>query len=271
MTPSALREALRMRLSTGTSRDFWGRALLVAAVCLLSLLSWIALWRFSTAPYLHHHPGHAEGLFATAFFGFFVLGWTVMAVAMMLPSSVPLLVAFHEAAATRGDRAILVMVVIAGYLGAWVIFGSIVYVGAAGIAHVIATIRTGGINEWLTSGLILMVAGAFQFTRLKYRCLDKCRSPSSFVMEHWCGGGQRWKALRIGTLHGVFCIGCCWALMLLMFLVSLHNLAWMLMLAAVMTVEKNTRWGHHLSAPLGVVLFGTGTIMLAMGINVLSN
>lgn len=114
------------------------------------------------------------------------------------------------------------------------------------------------------SGLTVLVAGAFQFTTLKYRCLDKCRSPLSFVIEHWRGRDNRWQAFRLGAHHGVFCVGCCWALMLLMFVVSVGNLGWMLVLAAVMALEKNVPWGRRMSAPVGVVLVVCGSVMLAL-------
>src|SRR5437762_58177 len=83
-------------------------------------------------------------------------------------------------------------------------------------------------RSWAASGAILMIAGVYQFTPLKYRCLEKCRSPLSFVVEHWQGRNERRQAFRLGVDHGVFCVGCCWALMLLMFVVGMSNLAWML-------------------------------------------
>jgi len=105
---------------------------------------------------------------------------------------------------------------------------------------------------------VLLLAGAYQFTPLKYRCLEKCRSPLSFVIEHWQGRNHRQQAFRLGFDHGLFCVGCCWALMLLMFVVGTTNLGWMLILAAVMALEKNTRWGRMLSAPLGMALLSWG-------------
>ena len=94
----------------------------------------------------------------------------------------------------------------------------------------------------------------FQFSRLKYACLDKCRLPLGMVMEHWCGSGERRQALRLGLRHGMFCVGCCWALMLLMFVVGTGSVGWMMLLGAVMAAEKNLPWGRRLSAPLGVGL-----------------
>jgi predicted metal-binding membrane protein len=210
--------------------------------------------------------GISKGFLAPTFFWFFVLGWTVMAVAMMLPSSVPLFLRFHQVSAGRRDRTLLVSAVIAGYLAAWVGFGAIVYVGASAVTRLLDTLPALVNNQWLTGGFTLSIAGAFQFTRLKHQCLDMCKSPSTFITRHWCGTGRFWKALRLGAFYGVFCIGCCWALMLLMFLVSVGNVAWMLFLAAIMTIEKSMRAGRRLSAALGIVLLGTGTVLLALGI-----
>ena len=93
-----------MGLTANTVRDVRSQVLLVSAVCLLSALAWVALWRFGSSPHLQHHPGHQQGFLAPTFFWFFVLGWTVMAVAMMLPSSVPLFLRFHQVSAGRRDR-----------------------------------------------------------------------------------------------------------------------------------------------------------------------
>jgi predicted metal-binding membrane protein len=255
-----------MAFTSNPRYDSRTRALLVAAVCSLSLLAWIALWQLSDSPNLHHHHGSQDGIFARTFFWFFVLGWTVMAVAMMLPSSVPLLLRFHQISADRRDRSILVATLVAGYLGAWILFGAIVYAAATGAAQLIAMLPEVVNNQWLLGGFTLAVAGTFQFTRLKHQCLDMCKSPSTFITRHWSARGRLLSALRLGVVYGVFCIGCCWALMLLMFLVSVGNLAWMLVLAAIMTAEKSARGGRRLSVALGVVLLGAGTLMLALGL-----
>jgi predicted metal-binding membrane protein len=117
-------------------------------------------------------------------------------------------------------------------------------------------------HSWAGAPALLYIAGLFQFTPLKYRCLDKCRSPLSFVISHWQGRNDRWHAFRLGVDHGVFCVGCCWALMLLMFIASVGSLAWMMILGVVMGVEKNAVWGRRMSAPLGVVLLLSGTALL---------
>ena len=86
-------------------------------------------------------------------------------------------------------------------------------------------------HGWLVGAVVLAGAGAFQFSALKYRCLDRCRTPFAFVDPHWRGVSARPRRLALGLSHGLFCVGCCWALMLLMFVVGMGNLGWMLVLA----------------------------------------
>jgi predicted metal-binding membrane protein len=118
------------------------------------------------------------------------------------------------------------------------------------------------INAWVLGAVVLVIAGLFQFSRLKYHCLDKCRTPLSFIMQHWHGITPRRDAFLLGTHHGVFCVGCCWAIMLLMFVVGTGNVGWMLVLGGVMGIEKNAAWGRKLSRPLGLALIAWGALIV---------
>jgi predicted metal-binding membrane protein len=118
-------------------------------------------------------------------------------------------------------------------------------------------------HAWIIGVGTLALAGAYQFSPLKYMCLEKCRSPFAFISEHWHGASARMEALRLGVHHGVFCVGCCWSLMLIMFALGVGNVGWMLALGAVMAIEKNMSWGRRLSAPLGVGLI-VGAVALAL-------
>jgi predicted metal-binding membrane protein len=157
-----------------------------------------------------------------------------------------------------------VALVIIGYLLVWTLFGVVVYFGHVGLQWLTSASPLLMKYSWVGAPVLLFLAGLFQFTSLKYHCLDKCRSPLSFVIEHWQGQHERRQALRLGIDHGIFCVGCCWALMLLMFIVSTGSLVWMMILAVVMGVEKNFSWGRRLSAPLGVALIASGTVMLVL-------
>ncbi len=236
--------------------------LLVTLLVAVSAIAWFVLWHWGHSPYLHyvhhahqHAPPSGSGFVAAMIF---VSGWTLMTVAMMLPTSIPLLGVFSTVARERRDRTLLVALVVAGYLATWAAFGALAYAGAVSFRE--ATARTPWLSEnaWLLGAATLLVAGGYQFTRLKYRCLDKCRSPFSFVTEHWTGQRHRRQALRLGVDHGLFCVGCCWSLMLLMFPLGAGNLGWMLLLGAVMAVEKNVSWGRALARPVGGVLIVLG-------------
>jgi len=120
------------------------------------------------------------------------------------------------------------------------------------------------VNAWLFGVAVLTVAGWFQFSSLKYRCLEKCRAPFSFLSQHWRGTGQNAQAFLLGAHHGLFCVGCCWALMLLMFAVGTGNVGWMMGLGTIMAIEKNMSWGRRLSTPLGVGLLAWGFAITAV-------
>jgi predicted metal-binding membrane protein len=228
----------------------------------LIVLAWLVLWFWGRSPYgryLSHEQLGEIGLNgASSLFWaitLYVVGWTLMTVAMMLPTILPLLEIFRRLVAQRPERAQLVALVVIGYLGVWAGFGVVAHFADWVLHEVVERSSWLEANAWVIGVGTLLVAGGFQFSRLKYRCLDKCRAPLSFVMEHWHGRHDRRNAFVLGIHHGIFCVGCCWALMLLMFVVGTGNVGWMLMLGAIMAVEKNLSWGRKLSAPLGIALF----------------
>ncbi len=235
---------------------------------LLILLAWVTLWLWAGSPYgryLDHGDwtqiGLTGAICAVVPGGevllpalLYVVGWVLMLTAMMLPTTLPLLEIYRRLVSRRPDRALLLGLVIAGYLLAWGGFGLAAHGLDLALYATVSQSPWLTFNGWALGAGVLAVAGAFQFSRLKYACLDKCRLPLGFVMEHWGHGSARRQALRLGWRHGLFCVGCCWALMLLMFVVGTGSVGWMLGLGAVMAVEKNHRWGRQLSRPLGLLL-----------------
>jgi predicted metal-binding membrane protein len=156
---------------------------------------------------------------------------------------------------------VLLGLLTAGYLLAWAGFGLVAHLLDSAL-HAAARRSDWLIgNGWALGAAVLATAGLFQFSRLKYRCLDKCRAPYGFIAERWHGPHPRKSAWRLGLDHGLYCVGCCWALMLLMFVVGTGNVGWMLGLGAVMAVEKNLPWGRRLSRPLGAALLTTGALV----------
>ena len=249
-----------------------GQKPLIALLLSASALAWLMLWVLGYSPYggyihNHSHAGHTTGdldkPLALAFL--FVIGWLMMTVAMMLPTSVPLLTLFYSMTRKRSNRVLLVSLVVTGYLVVWLLFGILAYAGIQGLHQAAEYIHFLQSDIWLLGAATFILAGLYQFSSLKYRCLDKCRSPLSFIAEHWRGRSEASEAFRLGAHHGVFCVGCCWALMLLMFPMGAGNIGWMLVLGIFMAVEKNISWGRHIGKPLGIILLAIGVIIVLRG------
>jgi len=238
--------------------------LLIGSLAVLIGAAWLALWLWERSPEARfiHHTG-ATGAPALAEAGLFVAGWAVMTVAMMLPTSVPLVATFAALVARRPHPSVLTSLVVAGYLATWIAFGLAVYLADRGLHLLVDATPWLAAHPQLIAGGVLLAGGAYQFSALKYRCLDECRSPLGFVLSRWAGQRPAADALRIGVAHGLFCLGCCWSLMLVMFALGLGNLAWMFGLALVMTIEKNLPIGRRLGRPIGALLLLAGLWTLA--------
>jgi predicted metal-binding membrane protein len=235
-------------------------------------LAWVSLWIWKASPYgrylSHEENAHVTTLgtgYATVVL-LFVAGWTLMTVAMMLPTSLPLVATFSAIVRARANRASLVAILVLGYLAVWTAFAFVAHAGDLGIHKTVDRVGWLHRNEWVIAAGTFALAGAYQFSSLKYRCLEKCRSPVAFVLQHWHGGRERLQALALGVHHGLFCLGCCWSLMLLMFALGIANLGWMLVLAALMAAEKNAPWGRRLSAPVGIVLLAVAAVLAGAGL-----
>ena len=254
------------------------RRVFVPVIAALAALAWLALWAWGESPYarwLDHGDwlGSEPAAFlcrvmpsGSAIFSLalYVAAWFLMTVAMMLPTTLPLFDAFDRVTAQRPDHARLLALLGLGYLAAWGGFGLLAHPLHGALLAVVDRVPALAWNGWLIGAAIIALAGAFQFSRLKYRCLEKCRTPLSFVMQHWGGRAPARHAFALGLHHGLFCVGCCWALMLLMFAVGMGSVGWMLALAAIMAIEKNFRWGHRLSAPLGIALLVLAGVLVAL-------
>ena len=243
--------------SARNDRLFLG--LLVALIA----LAWLSLWAWWQSPYgrfLDHEALTDVTSEDVRLVVFFVGGWTLMISAMMLPTTLPLIALFRTITGDRSNKITLVGLLATGYLVVWIGFGVLVHVADMGVHEAAERIKWLDSNDWVIGAGTLTLAGAYQFTPLKYHCLDKCRSPFSFIAGRWRGGNELAQSFRLGVDHGIFCVGCCWTLMLLMFGVGAGNLGWMLVLGSVMAIEKNMPWGRRLSAPLGSALIGSGLV-----------
>lgn len=227
----------------------------------LIILAWIALWFWGQSPYarfLKHDELRREDFQDAFLVLLIVIGWILMIIAMMLPTTLPLLTLFYRLTQRRSDRLSLLLLLISGYLLIWMLFGVTAHLGDQVLHKAVEQSAWLETHAWIMGAGILIMAGAYQFTPLKYQCLDKCRSPISFITEYWRGRYERWHAFQLGVYHGLFCVGCCWSLMLLMFAVGAGNLGWMFLLGVVMAIEKNMPWGRQISMPVGIFLLGWG-------------
>jgi predicted metal-binding membrane protein len=151
-----------------------------------------------------------------------------------------------------------------GYLAVWTAFAPVALFADAGLHLLVHSWPWLEAHEGVILGSALLMAGAFQFSRLKNACLTACRSPESFLWQHYRRGARGGFAL--GARHGLSCVGCCWALMLVMFATGVGGLAWMLALTAIMVAEKTTRVGARLVVPVGIafLLVGAGLSIAAL-------
>ena len=186
--------------------------------------------------------------------------WVGMMVAMMLPTVAPVVLAHRMVVQRRGEGNAPTFAFIAGYLIVWSLIGVIPLVGFLAFRDLAADAAD---SRWLptVAGVVLVGAGTYQFTRWKAACLKACRSPMSFLMTHDFGGGSR-SALKAGLSHGMYCLGCCWALMAVLVIVGLMNLVWMAGIALVFLAEKNWKRGIGLTKLVGAGLVGLGLAVI---------
>jgi predicted metal-binding membrane protein len=185
------------------------------------------------------------------------LMWTVMMAAMMLPSAAPVILLIVGTYRRRGHRShILTLAFASGYLLVWTAFSAIAAVAQLFLHRAAVLSSAMAADSALIGGGILLVAGAYQWLPLKAACLTHCRSPLAFLTGHWREGVS--GALGMGTRHGLYCVGCCWGLMLLLFAAGVMNLLWVGVLSLFVLAEKVAPQGARLGRITGVFLMGWG-------------
>lgn len=187
----------------------------------------------------------------------FLAMWTVMMVAMMFPTVAPVVLLHRLVMRRRHAGPAPTVAFVAGYLAVWAAVGVVPLAVLLGFAQ----LRDTGAWVDLLAGGVLVLAGGYQFTAWKARCATACRSPLSFLATHDFGTGLR-GTFRVGVVHGLFCLGCCWALMAVLVVVGVMNLVWMAAIAAVFLAEKHWRHGAALTRVAGVGLVALGLAVL---------
>ena len=193
-------------------------------------------------------------------FGLMYVMWAVMMVAMMAPSATPMLLMFATVNRRRKEREapyVPTGIFLAGYVIVWAAFSLAATGGNWGLhqASLLSSMMGESTSGYL-GGSLLVLAGVFQWSPLKYNCLKQCRTPMGFLMTSWREGPR--GALRMGLEHGVYCLGCCWALMLLLFVLGIMNLVWIAALAAFVLAEKVAPKAEWVGRITGVLLLGWG-------------
>lgn len=244
------------------------RLAVLISLAALTTLSWIYLLRLDASmasmdmtdmagmPCMHMDmPGRdPRGLLL----GFVM--WSVMMVGMMLPGAAPMILLF--AAVQRRARPHpfpVIVVFVFGYVAVWTVFSA----GAAGLQAGLQSLRmltADRLASGTLAGAVLVAAGLYQWTALKERCLAHCQSPLAFMTRHWRPGTA--GALRMGVMHGAYCLGCCWALMVLLFVGGVMNLLWVAALAALVLLEKILPGGRLFARIAGIVLIAWGAALL---------
>lgn len=190
--------------------------------------------------------------------------WAVMMAAMMVPSAAPMVLLYVAVARGRDAGAAPAPsagIMLGGYLLLWTAFSALATLAQWGLhAAALLTPMMESASPVL-SGTLLVLAGAYQWAPAKHRCLDHCRSPLEFLSAHWRPGPG--GAFRMGVDHGLYCLGCCWSLMLLLFVLGVMQLAWVAALAALVLAERLVAGGPWIARAAGAGLAAWGAVLLA--------
>lgn len=190
-------------------------------------------------------------------FAALVLMWWLMMVAMMLPSATPAILLYARVREQRRAGAAVVQPWIfgLGYLAVWLLFS----IAAAGAQRtIVGPAMT--LDSRISVSVLLILAGLYQLSPLKSACLRQCRSPAEFLTRHWRAGAT--GAVRLGVLHGAYCVGCCWMLMALLFVGGVMNFAWIAALTLIVGIEKLVPLGDFIGRAAGVALIAWGAVRL---------
>ena len=247
------------------------RALIASCIVLITGLAWawlVLLNRHMTSSIeadgmmaamgmVLNHPWGASELLLT-----FVM-WSVMMVGMMALSALPVLLLFAGMQAQRANRGVVPALPSfgLGYLVVWLAFSACA-TAAQWALHERALLSSAmATTSTIFAGVTLVMAGVYQLTPLKTGCLARCQSPLGFLMSNWREGSS--GAFLMGFRHGIFCLGCCWALMAVLFVVGVMNLAWVGVLTLFILVERIVPTGDRVSRVGGAILIGLGAVLLS--------
>lgn len=199
-------------------------------------------------------------------FALILVMWCAMALAMMLPTAGPMIVTYAEiadTAARKGEHAVSPLVIAGGYTAVWLGFALAATVLQWGLTQAALLDPAMATTSGLFSGVVFVGAGLYQFSALKHACVTQCQRPFPFFFANWTTSAR--GVWGLGVRQGLFCLGCCWAMMLVMFAVGLMNVLWMAGLGVIMTLEKvatTTRF----SRIIGAAFIAVGVVLIAASV-----
>jgi len=242
------------------------RAIILLGLAGITVLSWTYMFRIASMEKNMNMGLAMSGLHVQAWDPLnlvltFVM-WTVMMAAMMIPSASPLILLFatiNQKRRQEEDPFVSTGAFLAGYLAAWTVFSALATVVQWGL-QTATMLSHMMIGNPVLGGAFLIAAGLFQWAPLKNACLTRCRSPLGFLINEWREGTR--GALIMGLRHGMYCIGCCWLLMSLMFVTGVMNLLWMAIITIFVLLEKIVPAGYWVSRMAGLLLVAWGTWMV---------
>ena len=188
--------------------------------------------------------------------------WTVMMIGMMLPSASPVILLVLSSYRVRRDAQarLAAVMFVGGYLLVWTGFSALAAGGQLGLHRAALLSDDMRMRSAVVSGIVLLLAGVYQWLPIKNRCLVHCRTPLSFLTQQWRPGVR--GGLEMGLRHGAYCVGCCWLLMVLLFVLGVMNVIWIAVLAAVVLLEKFSPRGQLVSRLVGVAAAVWGVFLL---------
>ena len=265
-------------------RDRW---IVIVGLAAMTLLSWayivagagtgMSLWDMTSASLFPHRVAEVPmdsismqpGAWTPGYGIVMLLMWWIMMIAMMTPSAAPMILLYGwvtrraQAGGHLQQGAVPTAAFAGGYLLAWLGFSLVatLLMWALERAVFISAMTMSSTNAWL-SAAILIFAGLYELSPLKHACLQRCRNPADFLSRHWRPGPS--GAVRMGLEHGLFCVGCCWVLMALLFVGGIMNVLWIAILALFVTLEKVSPHGPRFAWFGGIVLLAWGATTLVV-------
>ncbi len=222
----------------------------------------VVAWIYLVMMAGHSMPAGNMGSGANYSVGLLASMWVAMSIAMMLPTAVPMISAYMEICQTAAAKSIATvspLVLIAGYLSVWLAFALSAAIAQVGFLQLLLLYPVPPATSQAGASLLLIAAGIYQFTGLKQACLAKCRAPLNFFFANWSDSPR--EIFQLGVKQGVFCLGCCWALMLVMFVTGIMDILWMVALTALMVAEKTIPNPDFLRRITGFALIAWGATL----------